>query len=118
MAINPDHIEFAELATELITENGSEMTLRTETVATGWPPVSTISDQTITAVRTGNVSDSQIRNSDGRIKMGDANMLMDSTIAPTEAAKIIDGAKEYQIIDIGEVVPGDVSILFKLVVRA
>ena len=116
MAINPDHIEFAELATELIGENGSEMTLRTETVSTGWPRTAVVTDATITAVRDGPVTDRQIA-ADSRIRAGDQNLLIDSTVPPTEAATIIDGAREYAIIAVGETHPGDVSIMWEMVVR-
>lgn len=116
MAINPDHIEFAELATELIGENGSEMVLRTETVSTGWPRTAVVTDEPVTALRDGNVTDNQIAN-DARIKAGDINLLLDSSVPPTEAARIIDGSREYQIIAIGETRPGDVSILWEVVAR-
>lgn len=116
MTINPLHTRLAALATKLIAKNGSEMILRTETVSTGWPRTAVITDDTITAVRDGNVTDDQIAN-DARIKAGDVNLLLDSPVAPTEAARVIDGSREYQIIAIGETRPGDVSILWEVIAR-
>lgn len=116
MTINPDHVEFAELATELIGENGSEMILRTETVSTGYPRTAIITDEPVTALREGAVTDKQIAN-DSRIKAGDINLLLDSSVPPTYSAQIIDGSREYQIVAIGEERPGDVSILWEVVAR-
>lgn len=117
MAINPDHVELAELATELIKENGSEMTLRTETVSTGWPRTAVVTDETVTAVRSGSVTDAQINASDGRLRMGDVRLLIDAKVAPTTAGILIDGPRQYQIIDVPEIAPGDVSIMWKVVAR-
>lgn len=116
MAINPLHTRLAARATRLIAKNGSEMTLRTETVSTGWPRTAVVTDDPVTALRDGNVTDDQIAN-DSRIKAGDVNLLLDSSVPPTEAARIIDGSREYQIIAIGETRPGDVSILWEVVAR-
>lgn len=120
MAVNPDHVELAEVAKELISENGAPMQLWREVVTGGTdydPNSGTVSIETadITAVRT---KFSAFEVGDGsRIKSTDLKLLIDSTVNPKEYQKIIDGTKELQIIDVPEVIPGEVSIIYKVQAR-
>ena len=116
MAANLDHIELAAVATELINENGAPMRVWRE-VATGpdYDPSVTIETVGIIAVRskfsTNEVGDGS------RIKSTDLKLLIDSSVDPREYQKIIDGSNELQIIDVPEVIPGEVSILYKVQAR-
>ena len=121
MAVNPDHVELAEVATELIGENGAPMQLWREVVTGGtdYDPNSgtvTIETTDIIAVRT---KFSAFEVGDGsRIKSTDLKLLIDSSVDPRDNyQKIIDGSKELQIVDTLEVIPGEVSIIYKVQAR-
>ena len=114
--VNPTHTKLAATATRLISENGAPMQLwREVTTGPDYDPIVTPETADITAVRT---KFSAFEVGDGsRIKSTDLKLLIDSSVNPKDYEKIIDGAKEMQIIDVPEVIPGEVSIIYKVQAR-
>lgn len=116
MAANPDHIELAETAKELIDENGAPMQLFKETTTgPSYDPVTTPVTEDVTGVRS-KFSAKEI--GDGsRIKSTDIKILIDAAIDPTGFEKIIDGTRSMQIIEIMPIEPGEVKIMNTLQCR-
>jgi hypothetical protein len=117
MAANPTHTKLAATATRLISENGAPMQLwREVTTGPDYDPIVTTETADITAVRT---RFSAFEVGDGsRIKSTDLKLLIDSSVDPRDNyQKIIDGSNELQIIDTLEVIPGEVSIIYKVQAR-
>jgi len=108
------HASLAALAVRMIAANGREMVLR-EMVESG-----TAYNPTLTPVDTpvvGVVETYKLQEIGGLVQQGDKRVLLSAEVVPKPEMKLVDGSTEYEIIDVGEVKPGDVSILFALQIR-
>ncbi len=105
----------AKLASEMITEYGRDMIMRTYTESgPSYSPVRTPVDVGLKGVFT------KFKTSDvdgTLIKKEDKMVLIDSAVVPEKSASIIDGGNVYEIVDFDEIAPGTTSILYKLQAR-
>ena len=110
------HDDFAEMAQEMIAEDGRNVLLRSY-ASTGdkFNPVRTSSDVTIKAVQ----SYFKANQIDGKlIQQNDVLFLVAAKTATiNKQQKIIDDGLEYSIIDFKLVKPGSLGILYKLQCR-
>ena len=105
----------AQLATEMIGENGRAATL--VTVSNGgsaWDPVQASAEVDVTVLQTSfNASD---RNQ-WLIEAHDKAFLLDSSVTPIVGSTLVDGATHYSIVNIATIAPGETTILHKVQVR-
>lgn len=107
--------DMAQLASDMVTEYGRSMLLRSYIVTgTDYEPIKTAIDTAITGVfTTFNTSDI-----DGTlIKSEDKICIVDANIVPDKSNSIVDSGFVYEIINVMEIKPAEVGILYKLHVR-
>ena len=110
-----DHVWAAELATEMIGENGRTMLLRTFTQSGDpWSPSLTPVDTPIIGLQTGWTRSDRDQ---FLIETGDIKILIDSSVEPSTAGRIVDGSVDYSIIDFVTVAPGEQTIFYKVQAR-
>jgi hypothetical protein len=109
------HVRAAATASRLIAKHGRAMQLRS--IVTSGPeynPTITTSDKAITGCM---MLYSAIELSSSLIAAGDKKVLVDSTEEITTAHKLVDNSIVYEIKNVNEIKPGDVSIMYDLQVR-
>lgn len=110
-----DHVWAAELATEMIGGNGRPMLLRTFTQSGDpWSPSLTPVDTPIIGLQTGWTRSDRDQ---FLIEIGDIKILIDSSVEPSTAGRIVDNGIDYSIIDFVTVAPGEQAILYKVQAR-
>ncbi len=110
-----DHAWAAKMATEMIGENGRPMLLRTFTQSGDpWSPSLTPVDTPIMGLQTGWTRSDRDQ---FLIETGDIGILIDSSVEPSTAGRIVDNGNDYSIIDFATVAPGEQTILYKAQAR-
>ena len=110
-----DHAWAAQLATEMIGENGRSMLLRTFTQSGDpWSPSLTPVDIPIVGLQTGWTRSDRDQ---FLIEIGDIGILIDSSVEPSTAGRIVDDGVDYSIIDFATVAPGEQAIFYKVQAR-
>ena len=110
-----DHVWAAELATEMIGEHGRSMLLRTFTQSGDpWSPSLTPVDTPIIGLQTGWTRSDRDQ---FLIETGDIKIMIDSSVEPSTAGRIVDNGIDYSIIDFVTVAPGEQAILYKVQAR-
>lgn len=110
-----DHAWAMELATKVISEHGRPMLLRTFTQSGDpWSPSLTPVDTQIIGVQTGWTRSDRDQ---FLIETGDIGILIDSSVEPSTAGRIVDGGVDYSIIDFATVAPGEQAIFYKVQAR-
>lgn len=106
----------AQLATEMIGDNGRAATLVTiSNSGDAWNPVQTSAEVDVTVLQTSfNAADKN----QWLIEAHDKAFLMDSSVTPIVGSTLVDGETHYSIINIATLAPGETTILHKLQVRA
>ena len=103
------------MATEMIGENGRSMLLRTFTQSGDpWSPSLTPVDTPIIGLQTGWTRSDRDQ---FLIETGDIKIMIDSSVEPSTAGRIVDGSVDYSIIDFVTVAPGEQAILYKVQAR-
>ena len=117
--MSAEHKELAEVARELIREEGRAMILRKPGQTTGpdWDPiVGEPIDLPITAFQ---VNFSTTETDGTLVQLQDRMFLVEALEQrPTDDMTILDRGTQLQIVDVKAVEPGDTPILFKIQVRA
>lgn len=110
-----DHAWAAQMATEMIGENGRPMLLRTFTQSGDpWSPTQTPVDTPIIGLQTGWT---RADRDQFLIETGDIGILIDSSVEPSTAGRIVDDGVDYSIIDFATVAPGEQAIFYKVQAR-
>lgn len=110
-----DHAWAAQLATEMISENGRPMLLRTFTQSGDpWSPTQTPADTDIVGLQIGWTRSDRDQ---FLIETGDIGILIDSSVEPSTAGRIVDNGIDYSIIDFATVAPGEQAIFYKVQAR-
>lgn len=110
-----DHTWAAQMATEMIGENGRPMLLRTFTQSGDpWSPTQTPVDTPIIGLQTGWTRSDRDQ---FLIEIGDIGILIDSSVEPSTAGRLINNGVDYSIIDFATVAPGEQTILYKVQAR-
>lgn len=110
-----DHSWAQELATEAISEHGRPMLLRTFTQSGDpWSPTQTPVDADVVGLQTGWTRSDRDQ---FLIETGDIKIMIDSSVEPSTAGRIVDGGVDYSIIDFATVAPGEQTILYKVQAR-
>lgn len=110
-----DYSGLQSTATRLISKFGRDFTLRT-LIKSGpsYNPVIVNSDQTIKGVFTkfkaGEVDGTLIQSSDKMV-------IVDSAVIPSVDQRIADGSSEYSIVNVDEIKPGEVGMIYKVQAR-
>ena len=103
------------MATEMIGENGRSMLLRTFTQSGDpWSPSLTPVDTPIIGLQTGWTRSDRDQ---FLIETGDIKIMIDSSVEPSTAGRIVDGSVDYSIIDFVTVAPGEQTIFYKVQAR-
>lgn len=105
-----DYTSLASTASRLIIENGRTVKLRAM-VPSGpaWNPSFTASDTDVKAVFTRYST----REIDGLvIQATDIKVLLSSSVVPDATMRLVDGSIDYSIVDVVEIKPGPVSVLY------
>lgn len=102
-------------AKRLIRENGRDVTVRTFTASGDeWNPVQVPNDVVVKAVQT----QFKAEEIDGTLIRTDDKLFLIAGGADISLAKrLIDGGIDYEVVNVREVKPGAVSILWKVQVR-
>jgi hypothetical protein len=109
---DPSHVKAAATASRLIAKHGRAMQLRS--VVTSGPeynPTITTSDKAIIGCM---LLYTALETTSSLIAAGDKRVLVDSTEEITTAHKLVDGSIVYEIKNVNEIKPGDVSIMYDL----
>lgn len=103
------------MATEMIGENGRSMLLRTFTQSGDpWSPSLTPVDTPVMGLQTGWTRSDRDQ---FLIETGDIKIMIDSSVEPSTAGRIVDGSVDYSIIDFATVAPGEQTIFYKVQAR-
>jgi len=108
----PSHVRAAATASRLIAKHGRSMQLRS--IVTSGPvynPTVTTSDKAIVGCM---LLYSAIEQASSLIAVGDKKVLVDCTEEITTQHKLVDGSIVYEIKNVNEIKPGDVSIMYEL----
>lgn len=110
-----DHTWAAQMATEMIGENGRPMLLRSFMQSGDpWSPTQTPVDTPIIGLQTGWTRSDRDQ---FLIETGDIGILIDSSVEPSTAGRIVDNGNDYSIIDFATVAPGEQTIFYKVQAR-
>lgn len=105
----------AELAAEMIGENGRAATL--VTISNGgnaWNPVQVSAEVDVIVLQTSfNAADKN----QWLIEAHDKAFLLDSSVTPIVGSTLVDGATHYSIVNVATIAHGATTILHKLQVR-
>ncbi len=110
-----EHAWAAELATEMINENGRAMALRTLAKSgDDWNPTLTPSDAAIVGAEV----DYRTNEVDGDlVKKNDKKIYIDSSVEPNTDMRLIDDSNDYSIISVMTKKPGMLTTHYVLQVR-
>jgi hypothetical protein len=110
-----DYTGLQSTATRLISRFGRDFTLRTlDKSGVSYNPVIVNSDVTIKGVFT-KFKASEI---DGTlVESGDKMIIVDSSVIPNVEQRIVDGSSEYSIVDVDEIKPGEIGMIYKIQAR-
>lgn len=102
-------------ATRLISKFGRDFTLRTlQKSGPSYNPVIVNSDVTVKGVFTkfkaGEIDGTLIQSSDKMV-------IIDSSVIPDVEQRIVDGSNEYSIVDVDEIKPGEIGMIYKVQAR-
>ena len=110
-----DHVWAQELATEAISEHGRSMLLRTFTQSGDpWSPTQAPVDTDVVGLQTGWTRSDRDQ---FLIETGDIKIMIDSSVEPSTAGRIVDNGIDYSIIDFVTVAPGEQTIFYKVQAR-
>lgn len=110
-----DHTWAAQMATEMIGENGRPMLLRSFMQSGDpWSPAQTPVDANIMGLQTDWTRSDR---DEFLIETGDIKILIDSSVEPRIAGRIVDGSIDYSIIDFATIAPGEQAIFYKVQAR-
>lgn len=110
-----DHHWAKELAAEMIGEHGRGMMLRTFTQSGDpWSPAQTPVDVNIIALQTDWTRSDRDQ---FLIESGDIKILVDSSVEPSTAGRIVDNGIDYSIINVVTLAPGEQTIYYKVQAR-
>lgn len=103
------------MATEMIGENGRPMLLRTFAQSGDpWSPTQAPVDTDVVGLQTGWTRSDRDQ---FLIETGDIKIMIDSSVEPSTAGRIVDNGVDYSIIDFATVAPGEQAILYKVQAR-
>ena len=112
---NSTHTRLAQVARRLIAKNGRTMLLRTFTQSGDpWSPTQTPVDTDIVGLQTGWTRSDRDQ---FLIETGDIKIMIDSSVEPSTAGRIVDNGIDYSIIDFATVAPGEQTIFYKVQAR-
>ena len=110
-----DHAWAQELATAAISEHGRSMLLRTFTQSGDpWSPSLTPADTPVMGLQTGWTRSDRDQ---FLIETGDIKILIDSSVEPSTAGRIVNNGVDYSIVDFATVAPGEQTIFYKVQAR-
>lgn len=115
-----DYDDFAELALELLTEFGQDVTRRSYTAGTYSPSTGLTTPTTADTTRKGALFDfgpGQTLERGGLIQAGDKRLLLDAEAAVSPQDHFIVGSDEYTIVSIGEINPAGTRVLYDIHAR-
>lgn len=110
-----DHNWAKELAADMIGEHGRGMILRTFTQSGDpWSPTQTPVDVNVVGLQTAWTRSDR---DEFLIETGDIKILIDSSVEPSIAGRIVDSGIDYSIIDVATIAPGEQTIFYKVQAR-